>query len=323
MIYLNEKDLKKIGVNWNDLIESIKDATIALNKGECVQPIKPYLRYKNLKNRIIAMPAYVGGKVDKSGIKWIASFPENIQKGKARAHSVVILNNSETGEPIAVINTALLSIVRTASVSGLIIKYYDKVKNLKNVNIGIIGWGPIGQYHFKMCKEILGDRISNIYIYDKKAVVDKNSDTINNDSRVVVCNNWESVYENSDLFITCTVSDEPYIDKKPKKGALLLNVSLRDFKVDIFENVKNSILVDDWDEICRENTDIERLHKEKGLQKEMVKSIVDVVCNECLGKYKQDENIMFNPMGMAIFDITIGNYYLNKAIDLKLGTELE
>lgn len=46
------------------------------------------------------MPAFVGGEINASGIKWIASFPDNIHKGKKRANCVVILNSVQTGEPI-------------------------------------------------------------------------------------------------------------------------------------------------------------------------------------------------------------------------------
>ena len=135
MIYLNEENLKQIGINWNETIEVIEDAVMCLNNKDFSQPIKPYLRYRDLKNRIIAMPAYVGGGFNVVGIKWIASFPDNIKKGIARANSVVVLNNADTGEPTAIINTALLSIIRTVSVSGLMTKYFDKTRKLQNFNL--------------------------------------------------------------------------------------------------------------------------------------------------------------------------------------------
>lgn len=57
---------------------------------------------------------------------------------------VVILNDVDTGKPEAIINTALLSILCTSGVIGSIIKAYSKVRDLKDINIGIVGWGPIG-----------------------------------------------------------------------------------------------------------------------------------------------------------------------------------
>jgi ornithine cyclodeaminase len=268
------------------------------------------------------MPAFLGQDFNVAGIKWIASFPDNINKGIPRANSVVVLNNADTGQPMAVINTGLLSIIRTACVSGLVMKKFDEVRGLKDFTLGIIGFGPIGQYHLKMCNELFGDKISKIYLYDLRPI-DKNIIDPSYREKVEVVNSWQESYDDSDVFITCTVSKASYIDREPKEGALLLNVSLRDFKVDIFDYVGKNIIVDDWEEVCRENTDIENIHKEKGLTKEDTKSIVDVVCNECLKDYNKNEALMFNPMGMAVFDMAVGSYYYNKAIELNKGVVLE
>lgn len=322
MIYLNQENLLEIGVNWNETIETIEHAVNAIGNNNYAQPLKPYLRYGDPKNRIIAMPAFVGEKIDKAGIKWIASFPDNIEKGIPRANSVVILNNSDTGEVEAIINTALLSVIRTASVTGMMIKHFKKIRNIKNVNVGIIGFGPIGKYHFEMCNSLLEHNVSNYYLYDKKPIIDSSVLKEKTNANIIVCEDWKEVYDNSDIFITCTVADKPYIEGQPKKGALLLNISLRDYKDDVYEFVKNSIIVDDWEEVCREKTTVENWYLTWGLKEEDVKTICDVLKDEELAKYSEEDNIMFNPMGMAVFDVAIGDYYLNKALENGIGTQL-
>lgn len=322
MIYINEKAMISMGTDWNEIVTVIENATKCLSKNDFAQPIKPYLRYRDLRNRIIAMPAFIGGGINRSGIKWIASFPDNIKNNIPRAHSIVILNDAGTGKPEAIINTALISIIRTAGVTGSIIKAYSKVRDLKDINIGIIGWGPIGQNHFKMVTELLGDKIANIFLYDLNAI---DINTINSayKEKIHIMGCWKDAYKDADIFMTCTVSKEPYIDMKPKRGSLQLNISLRDYKTDIYDYVKGNIIVDDWDEVCREKTDIEMLNIEKGLKKEDTKSIVDVICNDCFRNYSKDDAIMFNPMGMATFDIAVGSYYVNKASELNIGQVLE
>ncbi|KNY26427.1 ornithine cyclodeaminase [Pseudobacteroides cellulosolvens] len=323
MIYLNTGDIQKIGIDWNETINVIEKAVRCLEKRDFSQPVKPYLRYRDLKNRIIAMPAFIGGEFNVSGIKWIASFPDNINKSIPRAHSVVILNNADTGKPEGIVNTALLSIIRTASVSGLVLKYFDIARTLKNFSLGIIGWGPVGMHHFKMCTSLFGDRISTIYLYDIRPIEKDHPILAPYKEKVVFSCDWKEVYEQSDVFITCTVSKETYIEHKPKQGSLQMNISLRDYKPDIYEYVKESIIVDDWDEVCRENTDIEVMSREKGLKEEDTRSIIDIVCNECMKDYDKSCPIMFNPMGMAVFDISIGSYYMNKALNSNIGVELE
>ncbi|MGD1959483.1 MAG: 2,3-diaminopropionate biosynthesis protein SbnB [Fulvivirga sp.] len=306
MLIQDDDSIRRIGINWNKTVQVIEKTVLCLHSNIYAQPIKPYLRYGDMKNRIIAMPAYVGGAVNLAGIKWISSFPDNIKKGLPRAHSVIILNDPDTGAPIGVINTPLISVIRTASVSGLMIKHFCRSRELQDVHIGITGFGPIGQYHLQMCKHLFGDRIESVSIYDKRAI---DPLLIGDDPKIGIVDSWEKAYTNSDIFITCTVSDTPYIDKKPKERSLHLNVSLRDYKPIVYQWFKDSIIVDNWEEVCREKTDIEMMHLKMKLKKEQTKSIVDVVVNDVINDFETDAPIMFNPMGMAVFDIAIGGLY--------------
>ena len=321
MIYINEKKLLELGINWNDLIKTIGTATDILSKKEISQPIKPYLRFNNLTNRIIAMPAYVGGEINAAGIKWIASFPENISKSIKRAHAVLILNDTSTGAPIGIINTALISGIRTASVSGYVIKQYLQANNSEFLDCGIIGFGPIGQLHLQMLCQSFSSKIRNIYIYDKNPINKQEIATLGLNKNVIVCSDWQEVYDQSNLFITCTVSSARYVNRMPKKGGIYLNVSLRDFESEFLKSV-DRILVDNWEEICRENTDIENAHLQYGLNKKDVLEITDITDSKKLSNLSQ-KAFMFNPMGMAIYDIAIAKNYYDLAKRTKNYIDLE
>lgn len=321
MLYLNDKDIQAIGLEWPDLVESAESAVRILDSGDYAQPVKPYLRYNHPQNRIIAMPAYVGGDVNAAGIKWISSFPDNIGAGLPRAHSVIILNDPHTGQPSAVLNSPLPSIVRTASISGLMIRHFMQARPLEKIQLGIIGWGPIGQHHFQMAMALYGDRIERIRIFDLRGADLSGIQSCYRD-RIEVTETWADVYLKSNIFITCTVSDHRYIDLPPAKGCLLLNVSLRDYKPEALASVK-AVIVDDWDEVCRENTDIERLHLEQGLTRTGTRKISDVVCRSGLTEFAEDEPVFFCPMGMAVFDIATAVYYVKKAREKGIGNELE
>lgn len=321
MLYINDKEIKEIGVNWQETISIIRGALVCLKNKNFSQPIKPFLRYKDPINRIIAIPAYVGGAFNIAGIKWISSFPKNIDKKIPRAHSVIVLNNAKTGIPISIINTPLISIIRTASVSGFLLSSLVLKKESKNLNIGIIGWGPIGQFHYEMCISLFKKNIKNIAIYDIRKI---NQNTIPSEYKSItkVVNRWQQAYENKDIVITATVSTKRYINRKPKKGSILLNVSLRDYMLNVFKYVKNGIIVDNWEEICRENTDIEQFFLKKNLRKKDTFSLTDFLDNKQLANIKKLKNIMFNPMGMGVFDIAIAKYYLDKATNLAKGSNL-
>lgn len=319
MLYLNAEHIKSTGIDWHKVIGVIRQAVTILDANDYAQPIKPYLRYGDPKNRIIAMPAYIGGDLQQAGIKWIASFPDNIHKNKLRAHSVTILNEHDSGVPLCVINTSMISAVRTAAVSGVLVEEYLKRKTDNDkLKIGINGFGPIGRMHLQMITAILGDRIGEIRIYDLKPLNKETDDDLAGRNDIVPVSSWEECFTDADIFMTCTVSAAPYINKPPVKGSLQLNVSLRDYKVEM-KDYMDIIVVDDWEEVCRQNTDIENMHKEKGLQQEDTLSIADVVCKNALDGLAHQPTIMFNPMGMAIFDMAVGGYYYQEARSKGIG----
>ncbi len=321
MKYLNEENINLLGINWKDLIDVITSATKLIITEDYSQPIKPYLKYGDKRNRIIAMPAYLGGEFDIAGIKWIASFPGNITKKKRRANSVSILNESDTGIPIAIINTSIISTIRTVAISGAIIKkFLDNSSPQKPINIGIIGFGPIGQYHLNMVESMFSNLISKITIFDINQEKQKSLPE-NIDTPIEWVTNWKSVYSVSDILITCTVSDLPYIDDAPPKGSLQLNVSLRDYKAKMMKYM-DFIVVDNWEEVCRANTDIERMHLDHSLQKEDTYDIYEALFGDLFRNKQIGDVVMFNPMGMAIFDMAIANYYYLLSKKKEIGLNL-
>ncbi|WP_238177888.1 2,3-diaminopropionate biosynthesis protein SbnB [Paenibacillus contaminans] len=320
MLYLNDEHIAAIRTDWSALIDVIRQAVYCVDKGDFAQPLKPYLRYRNPKNRIIAMPAFVGGPFESAGIKWIASFPENLKRGLPRAHSVVVLNDADTGVPVSVINTPRLSVLRTAAVSGLVMESAASSRYTKLFNLAIIGWGPIGQAHFQMMTSCFGDRIQKILLHDVKRL-NKGSIEADFGPKVFIADTWQEAYEQADVIVTCTVASSRYITRPPKPGALLLHVSLRDYVPEALNTVR-AIIVDDWEEVCREQTDIELLHKEYGLSKAQTRSIADVVCRRAMAEWGPDEPVLFCPMGLSVFDIAMGSHYAGLARQKGLGQEL-
>ncbi|MGV7959617.1 hypothetical protein QPK13_00330 [Photorhabdus tasmaniensis] len=312
MRLIREKDVELLCNDWDELVSAIKEAIFIKEIGEYSQPLKPYLRCSDPTNRIIAMPSWVGGDINKAGIKWIASFPKNITKGLPRANSITILNDIETGIPCAIVLGAAISSFRTAAVSLYVLKQYMESWREKKINVGIIGFGPIGVTHYRAISS-LSYRVGSIKVHDIKSSKLAELEPNNRETSL------KRLLANSDVVITCTPSKSPYIYEKPKKGSLHLNVSLRDYSLESLKHFDKHI-VDDWMEVCREGTNIENMHQAGQLAPEQV-SVLSIV-NSCLNM-KNGKTVMFSPMGMSIFDIAIANYVLKKAEESNIGVCLD
>ncbi|RJX40103.1 2,3-diaminopropionate biosynthesis protein SbnB [Paenibacillus pinisoli] len=324
MLYLGDKELRAIGFHWRELLDVIGEAVRMIDRGEYAQPLKPYLRYGNPANRMIAMPAYIGGGIHAAGIKWIASFPGNLAGSLPRAHSVTVLNDADTGKPSAILNTATVSAVRTAAVSGLMLLRWlaSRPPESRKLRIGIIGWGPIGRIHFEMCRWLFGKQIDHIYLTDIRGI--DWQDGFAEDAKIpaTVTDDWRDWYPQCNVVITCTAGSDRYIDTPPAPGTLLLDVSLRDYRLEAIRAIRN-IVVDDWTEVCRENTDIELLHREAGLHKEDVMTLGDVSCRDALAGIAAGESLLFCPMGMAVFDVSVAHWYAQQGKKFGIGTWLD
>ena len=69
--------------------------------------------------RFMAMPAYLGGEFHTAGVKWYGSNIDNRRSGLPRSIHTFVLNDADTGAPLAIMNANLLSSYRTGAVSGV------------------------------------------------------------------------------------------------------------------------------------------------------------------------------------------------------------
>ena len=135
-----------------EIIEIVKNTYLFHNAGKTALPPSIFLRFPNdALNRIIGLPAYIGGDYNIAGIKWISSFPANIEKNRERASAAIFLNEMATGSVKAVLEGSIISAKRTAASAALAAQYLHL--NKEEV-IGLIGCGRINREILLFVKNI-------------------------------------------------------------------------------------------------------------------------------------------------------------------------
>ncbi|MDR1464859.1 MAG: ornithine cyclodeaminase [Oscillospiraceae bacterium] len=159
-LYLNEADMIKAGVtDMAACVECMEEMFRILSVGDYkmagqngnshgamvtfpANPPFPNMPKDGPDRRFMAMPAYLGGKFDIAGMKWYGSNEENREKGLPRSILTVMLNDKNTGAPLALMSANLLSAYRTGAVPGVGAKYLAP-KDARMV--GVIGPGVMSK----------------------------------------------------------------------------------------------------------------------------------------------------------------------------------
>src|SRR5204862_3489192 len=148
-----------------ECIDVVEHAYLAHARGQAINPHSYFLRFPEKPDcRIIALPAFVGDGFAVAGLKWIASYPGNVQKGFPRASAVLILNSYETGYPFAILASSIISAARTAASAALAAEWLNG-RSRRTPSLGIVGTGFIARYVYDFLVDT-GWAIQEVRLYD-------------------------------------------------------------------------------------------------------------------------------------------------------------
>jgi len=120
LLYLSRADVESCGLGVEEIIEALERAFVIKGQGGVELPPKPGV-HPRPDSFLHAMPAYVAG-LESAGIKWVSAYPANPGRGLPYIAALVVLNDPETGLPIAVMDGAWMTAWRTAAVSAVTAK---------------------------------------------------------------------------------------------------------------------------------------------------------------------------------------------------------
>jgi ornithine cyclodeaminase/alanine dehydrogenase len=109
------------------------------------------------------MPAYIP-KMKAAGIKWIGGFPDNYKRNLPYISGLIVLNSTETGLPVCVMDAAWITAKRTGAVTAMTAKYLAKEDS---ESMGIIGCGVQGRSNLEALDSIF--KLDYVKAYDVSA----------------------------------------------------------------------------------------------------------------------------------------------------------
>jgi ornithine cyclodeaminase len=328
LLYLSRADVRAAaGDDSTVFVDAVADAFARHARRETTQPLKPYLRWRpdgHIADRIIAMPAYVGGDDPVAGLKWIGSKHDNPERaGLERASALIVLNDADTHYPVAVMEGAFISAARTAAVTAVATRHLAQ-RNFRTLTC--VGCGPIGRQQVLTLLEQFPS-VATLWLYDLKepAAVALTEQVVARYPKldVHIAADAESAVRAGDVVVTATVADRPWLPAAwLRPGSLLSNVSIMDAAKDVFLSA-DKVVVDDWDQCNREGKVIHQLTTEGSFSRGRLHAeLGEVVIGDRPGRESDDEVILLNSMGMAVVDVACAKAIYDRARQAKIGTWL-
>jgi len=197
-----------------DIKETLEAAERAFKlqaQGKTIMPPKIYLDLPEYKGDFRAMPAYA--YVDQSaGCKWVCAYPNNPEQGLPSVMALIILCDSYTGSPLAIMDGTYITSMRTGAAGGVAVKYLAR---RDSSSIGLIGAGEQAKTQLLAISKVL-PRIEEVKIYDVRKDISLNYARDMEKQLSANIHPVATVEEaaNADIVVTTTPSREPIIKKQ-------------------------------------------------------------------------------------------------------------
>lgn len=358
-LYLSEPDLIKAGVlDSGRCVDVLDEMFKLLGTGDYVmggakhnehgikitfpkEPEFPNMPADGPDRRFMAMVAYLGGRFHVAGEKWYGSNIINPSRGLPRSVLMVMLNDADTCEPIALMSGNLISAVRTGSVPGVGVRYLAR-RDSKVCTI--IGAGPVN----KACLQgIMVDakQVDTVVIYD---VVRENAEKFavwaeaEYGVKGVIADNMEEAVRAGDIISVAASRLKPVVikDEWLKKGSTALFTGASEVDESYWKSTK----------LYFDNTKMHQAYMEEAHHSEMpadqvyngmmggviyrmvdagrlpaletFPSLGDVACGRVKGRENEEERIALMTGGIPSEDVAWGYDLYLRAKEMGLGQTL-
>lgn len=159
LLYLTYANICNVGLSMREIISALE--TMFLEKAEGRVEMPPKIGVHTMPDAFIhAMPAAISAQKS-AGIKWVGGYPGNTKLGLPYITGVLILNDYDTGIPLALMDCTWITAQRTGAATALSAKYLARPDS---ATVGILGCGVQGRSNLEALQLLFP--VKNVFAYD-------------------------------------------------------------------------------------------------------------------------------------------------------------
>ncbi len=323
--YLNYQDVQALALTDQEILDAIEGGLRAQGSGQAV--IEP-------RTHLVPDPAFPGHfnvlrgyiqPLNLAGVKIVGDFHENYRHDLPSELALLNLFDPKTGAPIAVIDAADITDMRTGAITALGAKHLAR-KNSKI--LGHVGARGTAYWNVRL--------MDRIFDFDEIRVHSRRPESRNAfgarlekdlSKKVTVTEDWKSCVAGADIVVEASrlTRPEPMLKTEwIKKGALVMPYGTMSAVELSLTDVMDKMVMDDWGQARAGKFGALRAHVDSGKLSETTlhAELCEIVVGKKPGRERDDETILFWHRGLSLSDVALGAAMLEKAKKMGLGQRL-
>lgn len=321
MLFLGKKDVERL-ITWADIWEAVDEVFVSDGLGELVVPKKDPIRMDDGRSILLAMPGYLRS-CQIAGMKWMRSFPNHPDGIPQLWGQLMVLSDSVSGLPIAVMDATTITAMRTAGGHAVIAAKYLAKKDSRTLSV--LGSGAqalAGIESFDGAFSLETIRVYSPHVLEKESVLREQLQHLR--AKLVLCSRVEELYDGCDILLTASSNRkhpklEP--DRIPEGCFISSMTSFYEIGTDILQRADKWVLghrVSDRMQILQDQT-----FSAKVAEEQVYGTLGEIAVGKLAGRSSDKEIILYTHMGMGAFDIAVGKRLYDKAMAQGIGTMLD
>ena len=317
LLYLSMQDIETVALPMIEIIEALEVMFKEKGEGRVEMPPKPGIHTRP-DAFIHAMPAYIP-KLESAGIKWVSGYPDNQSKGLPYISGLLILNDPDTGLPLAVMDASWITAMRTGAATAVAAKYLARPESS---SAGIIACGVQGRSNLEALACLF--KLETVKVFDIFPEVAENYAAdmqAKLDITIEVVASAEAAVRDTDIVVTSgpiLKSPNPVIPADwLKSGGFASPVD--------FDSYWQGPALAQADKLATDDRAQMEYYRQEGYFKSTPMPYADlgeIIAGKMPGRESEEERTVSINLGLALDDMATAILIYKRALDMGIGLKL-
>jgi ornithine cyclodeaminase/alanine dehydrogenase len=318
LLYLSRADVEAAGVGMSEVLAALEAAFREHGEERTEIPPKPGIHTRP-DAFLHAMPAYIPA-LHAAGVKWVGGYPDNERYGLPYISGLLILNDDETGMPLAVMDCTWITGARTGAATALAARHLARPDS---ETVGVLGCGVQGRTNVAALN--VPFPLKRVMAYDRtRANAERYAAEIRErfGLQVDVVGEPRQAVSGCDIVVTAgPILRTPHATIEPGWMDAGAFASLVDF-----DSYWSGPAMREADKFCTDDVPQLEHYRAIGYFQDIppiYASLGELVTGRKPGRQSPEERTMTCNLGLALDDMATAPLVYRRAIEIGIGTWLE